>query len=901
MKYYLDPVENHIADFKTKSSGLEAQEVLERQQRYGKNILPQQKSRTLLIIFAAQFLNPLIYILIAAAVVAVIVQDFTDAFFILVVLLLNAIIGTVQEYGAEKSAMALKNMASSKNIVLRDGKQVLISAEELVPGDIVLLESGHKVPADIRLISTHGLEIDESLLTGESEPVTKNHDAIIEDGASLGDQFNMLFMGALVTKGRAKGLVVTTADKTQLGKIAGTLQSEQQVKPPLIIRMEAFTKKIALVLLVVIVLMAIYSLYQGQSWYEVLSFSVALAVSAIPEGLPVALTIALAIASQRMAKRNVLVRRLPAVEALGSCTFIATDKTGTLTVNQMTLRKVLIGKSRLYELTGSGLDPAGDVLYDSEQVDEKNKEILTPMIYPVVLCNEAELSQKDDRWHGVGDAVDLAFLTFAHKAGFNPTDLKQRFSLKQSIPFESENQYAATLHYDHERSCGLLSVKGALEKLLPLCVSTLDENNNQVDLNRDDFLEMTKVFAQQGLRVLAVASKEIDLKEHDKPSREAILQELSKLQLIGLTGMIDPLRPETIEAIESCKSAGVMVSMVTGDHPVTSLAIARDLGLAKSEDEVVTGPELKNYTDEQRVNKILHARVFARVEPQQKWEIVQTLMSHGHFVAVTGDGVNDAPALKTAHVGIAMGENGTDIAKESSDLILTDDRFASIVSGIEEGRVAFANIRKVIYLLISTGLAEIVMIFLSLIFQTPLPLTAVQLLWLNLVTNGIQHIGLTLEPKEGDELQRPPRDPQEPIFDRLMLERIFLSSFTMGVIAFWQFKSSLDLGLSVESARNMTLLLMVLFENVMVGNSRSELKSAFSMGIFRNPVLLIGTLMAQLIHIWAMHSSFMSDVLGLEKVSLQAWSVLLVEAMSVLLIIEIYKLFRRAYKLKRHA
>lgn len=884
MKPYLNTLEEILEKTNANVQGLSTEAALERQSRYGKNLLPQQKSRGLWRIILGQFLNPLIYILIAAALLAIVVQDFTDAFFIFVVLVINALIGTVQEYGAEKSALALKKMASSKNIVLRDGQQMLLNAEELVPGDIIYLESGHKVPADIRFISTHGLEVDESLLTGESVPVLKDQNAIVHEGSSLGDQLNMGFMGSLVTKGRAKAVVVFTGHQTQLGKIADKLISEDQVKPPLLIRMEVFTKKIAIVLFFVIVLMGIYSFLQGQSWYEVLTFSVALAVSAIPEGLPVAMTVALAIASQRMAKRNVLVRRLPAVEALGSCTFIATDKTGTLTVNQMTLRKVFLGAEKSYEFTGSGLNPEGEVLRNSKIVSQEQRQELQPLVHAGVLCNEAQLIEKEGQWSGVGDAVDLAFLTLAHKVGITPEEILERFELRQSVPFESENQYAATLHFDRETSKLVLSVKGALEKLLPLS-----------DSNSDEFLAMTKEFADQGLRVLAVASKEIEGGHEENLPANFITQQLNQLTLLGLTGMIDPLRPEAKEAIESCRHAGVKVAMVTGDHPLTSLAIAKELGLASSLEEVVSGPELREANQEEKSQKILKARVFARVDPTQKWEIVQELMGKGHFVAVTGDGANDATALKAAHVGIAMGENGTDVAKESSELILTDDRFASIVAGIEEGRVAFSNIRKVIYLLISTGAAEIIMILLSLVFQTPLPLTAVQLLWLNLVTNGMQHIGLTMEPKEGDELYRPPRDPQEPIFDRSMLERILLSSVTIGVISFWQFKSALDLGLSVEAARNMTLLLMVLFENVMVGNSRSEMKSAFSMNIFKNPVLLIGTMAAQLIHIWAMHSDTMGRILGVSPVSLQDWSRLLVEAMSVLLVIEIYKLFRRRF------
>jgi len=870
-----------LREFGSSASGLTADEAATRLARDGRNVFPVQAGATVLRIFLNQFINPLIYILLAASAVSLALGDFTDAFFIGVVLLINAVIGTLQEYSAEKSALALRHMAASMSIVERDGEILEIDAENLVPGDIVLLESGRKIPADLRLIASHALEVDESLLTGESLPVAKDHDLRLPTETTLADRKNMGFTGTLVTKGRAKGLVVTTGLKTELGKIAHSLVSGISAKPPLLIRMERFTKKIALFLLVVTAAMAAFLLWKGQHWHEVMMFSVALAVSAIPEGLPVALTVALAIASRRMAKRNVLVRKLPSVEALGSCTYIATDKTGTLTVNQLTIQRVAFPATHEITVGGSGLDPQGEV----DSVPEGATPLLENLARAGVLCNEAQLVQKNGSWSGTGDAVDLAFLVLAHKVALLPDTLRRQFTLAAEIPFEPHHQYAATMHHSAagER---LISVKGAIEKILPMC-TVMQTPHGDVPVDPTSIIRQADQLAEEGFRVLAMAGGV------GSSQAQPLESQLTALTFLGLVGMIDPLRPEAAEAIAACKQAGIEVAMVTGDHPITSLAIARDLGLAQSMGDVVSGPQLKAAkTPQEKARLIESARVFARVEPQQKLEIVQHLLDQGRFVAVTGDGANDAPALKAANVGVAMGKSGTDVAKETADLIITDDRFASIVAGIEEGRIAYANVRKVIYLLISTGAAEILIFTLSMIFNTPLPLTAIQLLWLNLVTNGFQHVGLTFEPGEGDELRRPPRKPNEPVFNRVMLERIALSALVMGGVSFWFFDQLMKSGVELDSARNLTLLLMVLFENVMVGNCRSETKSAFTLNPLRNPILLIGTMMAQLIHIAAMYTPGLRDVLGVSPVTLGEWMPLLGMALSVLVVIEIYKLIR---------
>lgn len=883
--FHIKNIEETLKELGTSVNGLSQSEASARLDRNGPNILPTRPPHSISKIIISQFLNPLIFILCVAAVVSVMIGDLKDAYFILIVIFINALIGTIQEYSAEKSAQALKDLSASISKIIRDNQQSEINAEELVVGDIIMLESGDRVPADTRLFETKNFETDESLLTGESLTVLKNHDIIFEEHTALGDRLNMAFSGSTVTKGRAKGVVVKTGYSTELGKIADALVDSESAKPPLLIRMEDFTKKISITLLIFTFFMGAYLMMKDNSWKDVFIFCVAVAVAAIPEGLPVSMTVALSIASKKMARRNVIVRKLPAVEALGSCTYIATDKTGTLTVNQLTIRQLAFPEAGYIDIEGSGLDPAGKIRNDHLENENFRHQNLEPLIKIGILSNEARLSKNEhNEWKGTGDAVDLSLLALAHKANISPEDMRGTHPRVHYIPYESENQFAASLNKGPENS--ILSLKGALEKILPLCINMAGINNT-IPLDEKKIFDQADHLAEQGYKVLAFAMKEL------KEDVKAIEDQLDSLTFVGLIGMLDPLRPEARESVIKCREAGIKVAMITGDHPKTSLAIAKELNLASDSSEVVTGPQLKAASEEEKRKLISHSRVFARVEPQQKLEIVDALIKNNEFIAVTGDGANDAPALNVANVGIAMGKSGTDVAKETADLIISDDRFASIVAGVEEGRIAYSNIRKVIYLLISTGLAELIIFIYSLIFDTPMPLTAVQILWLNLVTNGIQDKGLAFEPGEGDELQRSPRDPKESIFDRLMLERIFISGIFMGTITFAYFTYLLHLEVEVNAARNITLLLMVLFENFMIANCRSETKSAFSLSVFRNPILLVAILLSQAVHISAMYIPALRNVLGTEPVSLNEWSKLLLIGSSIIVVMELYKLLRK--------
>lgn len=842
------------------SDGLSDADVAERQKRFGPNAMPKKKSATIPLIFLRQFNDPLIYILLVAGAVSLSIGHINDAVFILIVLLINATIGTVQEWGAQMSAEALDKIVAINATVRRNGDVVRIPAEELVPGDIVLLESGQSVPADIRLLGANRLRADESLLTGESLPVNK-HDTPdgLDKSTVLGDRVNLMHAGTTVMQGRGEGVVVRIGGQTEVGQIAESLKDDSAL-PPLVIRLKKFTRAIAVAIMAAVVIVAAALYFRGDTLVEIFMFSVALAVSAIPAGLPVAITVALAVASSRMAKRNVIVRHLPAVEGLGACTVIATDKTGTLTQNRLSVRYIFLPGEGGFEIEDGVLKA-----YQAEAVER--------LAVTGALCNEGEMPEDGGRDAAVGDTVDLAFLSLARNIGHSERELKSDFEQLDVIPFESERRYAAT--FNREGTDTIVHVKGAPETVLQMCG----------DIDRDAMMDEMTRMAEQGYRVIALA-RGVACKGDVCEAREDVL---ANLEFLGFAGLIDPVRPEVPEAIASCHRAGVDVRMVTGDHPGTGLAIARQIHIVDAAADAVTGAEIDSDTPEARA-RIRAAHVYARIEPVQKLSIVQALEDEGEFVAVTGDGVNDAPALRAANIGVAMGKTGTDVSRAAADLILTDDNFASIVNGIEEGRVAYDNVRKVSWLLISTGVAEIVIFVLALFAGTPLPLTAVQLLWLNVVTNGIQDVALAFEKAEPGVLSRPPRPPDQPIFDRGMITRTIITAVYMGGVSFALFWYLLDFtGVSEFAARNALLLVLVMFENVHIFNCRSETRSAFSIRFFSNPFLIVTVILAQGAHIAAMYIPGLKDVLEVEPVSLETWLMLLPVALSMLVVMEIYK------------
>ena len=876
-----------LVALKSTLHGLSQTEAVARLGQYGRNTLPQVRPPGIGIVFFRQFASPLIYVLVAAALLSLIIREWSDAGFISAVLFINAVIGTVQEYSAQRAATALQALVKTRPRILRAGETYEINAEDLVPGDVVLLESGDKVPADLRLLMSHDLEVDESLLTGESLPVLKDSDTMLATDIALGDRVNMLFTGTLVGRGRAQGVVVSTALDTELGRIAADVLFKPSPRAPLQERMDRFTRLVAIFVGIAALMMFAVAMMRGTPFTEVFLLAVALAVSVIPEGLPVALTVALAIGMRRMARRNVIVRRLVAVESLGSCTSIATDKTGTLTVNQLTARCIACPNGDVWKVGGEGVVPEGTILTPRGTPSAEEKVLLERLCRVAVLTNEGFLGRTDSGWSHHGDAVDVAFLVMAHKAGVIKAEMDNSFPEIASIPYESERLLSASLNQVNGKQYAF--VKGAFERLLPMC-TTMATPGDDVTMDQTRIGQQAHSLASGGYRVLALVAGVIELGTGEIYTEE----HLQGLTLIGLVGIIDPLRTEAKVAVAACRQAGIEVAMITGDHPATAFAIAQQLDMVENADQLVSGLELRSAIDSGTIDQLTHkARVFARVGPHQKLDIVQSLQRNGHFVAVSGDGANDAPALRAAQVGVAMGKGGTDVARETADLIITDDNFESIVAGVEEGRVAYANVRKVIFLLISTGAAELVLFTLALLSGLPLPLMAVQLLWLNLVTNGIQDVALAFEPGEGDELSRPPRPPREAIFNRLMIERVVISALVIGTVAFLVFQWLVTRGFSLDEARNGTLLLMVLFENVHVFNCRSEVRSVFRHNPLGNPILLVGTAIAQLVHIGAMYTPWISDVLHIQPVAPQHWLELLGLALSVLIVMELHKAIRR--------
>ena len=873
-------------------SGLTSNEAKKRLLQFGLNRLPEAPLPGVLRIFMGQFSSPFIYILLIAAVASFSLNQVANSIFIMLVLLLNAFIGTYQEYSAQRSAAALRQLVQGHARVIRDGISLQIEVEQLVPGDFVVLESGDKIPADLKLMSSRDLGIDESMLTGESVATQKSAQGCSDTTQAISAQSAMCFAGTMVTRGRGMGTVVATAMDTQLGKIAHLLGQQHSSEPPLMIRIRRFTYQTAAAILVAILLLVGIMLLRGGYSFEAMAMvAIGLAVSAIPEGLPAALTVALSIGMGRMAKLNVIIRKLVAVEALGSCTFICSDKTGTLTVNELTIRKILLPSGQSYDISGEGVAPGGELidpereLSNSTSSNEQLNQGVIDLCTCGVLANESHLEYGGNEWTSSGDIVDVAFLVLAKKVKLSINELKSHNNQVDLIPYESENAFSASYNLNDENIS--LHVKGSPEKILSMCATMLVDGKEQV-IDTAKIENQFNQVAANGYRIIALAKRKVD--------RVGVIENLSNMVFIGMVAMIDPVRPEANKAISRCQQGGIEVAMVTGDHPATAKAIAIELGLCKPENDVVTGDmiRLANEQDPQGklglIDKLIFTcRVFARIEPQQKQQIVKSFMNSGHFVAVTGDGVNDAPAMRESNVGVAMGKRGTDVAKETAQLIITDDNFASIVNGIEQGRIVYNNIRKVIALLVATGFSALLLFFLSISAGLAMPLTAVQLLWLNLVANGVQDVALAFEPKEGSELLKPPRKPSEAIFEKHIIEHVLVIGGSMGLLAFAVVATLNYLGVSEAEARNLTLLLMVMFGNIHALSSRSETQSLFKMSWFSNPLLLIAVPLAQAIHVGVMYLPGLRDVLEMQPVTLSQWSWLAGVALLLLLIEETHK------------
>ena len=867
MAFYNKTTTDIFSELKSSEHGLSSKEASDRQAKYGKNILPKKKKDSILKIFIREFIDPMVLLLVAAIVASAVVGEVVDALVIAAIILVDAIMGTYQENKANNTAEALASLVTVKAKVFRDGQIHDIDAENLTIGDVVALESGDKITADMRLIDTQNFTVDESILTGESVQVAKTPDVVQKEKVAINDQSNMVFSGTTVVSGRAHAIVTGIALDTELGKIADSLANTEEEKSPLTIRVEKLSKQISILVLSVAALIAILLIVKQVPYNEIFVTVIAFAVSAMPEGLPLALTMALTIASNRMAKKNVIVRKLKAAESLGSCTVIASDKTGTLTVNQQTAKIILLPNGQDYQVSGTGFDTKGKVtgatLQNAEEIG-----------FYGALNNEANIDHEP-----TGDSIDIAFLVLAKKLGVKTNNVK----VLHMIPYESENKYSAVFYEKNgETYC---TVKGSLEVVRSFCSTIRFTNDSAKDFRKLD--QQNENLARDGYRVIALANGKVPRKE------EYSEKDIKKLDFAGMVGFIDPIRKEAVASIRECHEAGIKVMMITGDHPLTAFSIAKDLKLVENFDQVATGNDVDVAFKEGKAHfdKFVSSKlVFARVTPIQKLNIVNSLKRQGEFVAVTGDGVNDAPALKAANIGVAMG-SGTDIARETADMIIVDDNFKSIVAGVKEGRVAYSNIRKIIFFLISCGLAEAAFFCLAIAMDMPMPLVAVQLLWLNVVTDGIQDFAMSFEKAEKGILQEKPRDPKESIFDKSLLREIIVSGAIIASVAFvayWFFCNILKM--DIEVARGYTMCLMVFIQNVHVFNCRSERRSAFSVPIRRNPIMLFGILGTLLLQIIVMEVPFLSNLL--QTVSIPALQMLGLFgiALIILVIMEIYKL-----------
>ncbi|MDD6387600.1 MAG: HAD-IC family P-type ATPase [Bacilli bacterium] len=877
--------ENEIMEIlKTNRNGLKQEEANERIKKYGLNELPKAKKDNIFKIFFSEFNDPIIWLLIVSIIFSFIVGEVVDACAIIFIILVDAIVGTIQEWKASKSAEALQDLIKVQVKVLRDGKEQLIESNQLVIGDIVLLESGNKISADLRVIESRNLTVDESILTGESINVLKNTD-IIEKNYSISDCKNMLFAGTSVITGRGVAIVCETAANTEIGKIADKVTKTDDTKSPLTIRMEKFSKQITVLIIIIAIIIAILLYNNGIELKDIFLSVIALSVSAMPEGLPLALTMALTIGSNRMAKKNVIVKKLNSVESLGSCTVIASDKTGTLTVNEQTAKKIVFPDGSIYDVEGTGYNDSGEII-------PLNGESLENAIYISelgLLNNEAGLEKKKDKWSYYGDSIDVAFLALAKKAKLDSNNKK----ILGKIPYESENKYSAVF-YEREDKIHC-TIKGSLEKVFEFC-DYMIVNSKRVKINKELITEQNEKLASDGFRVIALADGEVTKFENKEIYNE---KDINKINFIGLVAFIDPIRVETIDSIKDCKTAGIKVVMVTGDHPLTAFAIAKQLGITNIITEVTNGEEVDKYLKkgQEAFDKFVNnKRVFTRVTPLQKLEIVESYKRQKEFVAVTGDGVNDAPAIKSANIGIAMG-SGTDVAKETASMIIIDDNFLSIVDGIKEGRNAYNNIRKISYFLLSCGFAEVLFFILATIFKMEMPLVAIQLLWLNVVTDGLQDLALSFEKDTDDIMKEQPRNTKESLFDKLLMEEILISGIFIGVIVFglWYYLINV-VHMEVAHARGYIMALMVFIQNIHVLNCRSEKHSAFKMSFKSNPLVLFSILSAIGLQIIIMEVPLLSRILGTYSVSFVNMIYLFLLALPVLIVMEIFKIIKKDKK-----
>jgi len=869
-------------------NGLSQQEAEHNLQKYGTNRLRPAKKKGPLARFLAQFHNVLIYVLLASGGVTALLGHWVDSGVILGVVILNAIIGFIQEGKAEKALDAIRSMLSQQAMVKRDGKFIVLAADQLVPGDVVTLQSGDKVPADLRLFKSRELRIDEAMLTGESVPVEKFTQPVAEQ-ATIGDRKCLAYSGALVTYGQGQGVVIATGDRTEIGRISSLLRHVQTLTTPLLRQMDTFAKWLTLAIGVIAAATFTYGvLLQNYTASDMFLAAVGLAVAGIPEGLPAIMTITLAIGVQRMAKKRAIIRRLPAVETLGSVTVICSDKTGTLTRNEMTVQTVATGAG-ICEVSGAGYDPHGAFNLDGTDVTTEGFPLLREIAQASLLCNDATLSEVDNQWVIQGDPTEGALVTLAQKAGLNHDYCQSQYPRTDVIPFESQHRFMATLHHDHAGH-GFIYLKGAPERVLEMCHMQRIRGED-IPLDKTYWETCMHTMASRGQRLLAIAFKSATTKLQSLAFNDVE----SGLTLLGVVGIIDPPRGEATAAVRTCQSAGIRVKMITGDHSITALAIGTQMGIGDGV-TVIKGSELETYNEAQLKEAVLRCDIFARVSPEQKLQLVTTLQAAGEIVSMTGDGVNDAPALKRADVGVAMGLKGTEVAKESAEMVLADDNFASIAHAVEEGRTVYDNLKKSILFVLPTNGGEALIIIAAIAMGRSLPITPVQILWINMITAVTLALTLAFEPAERNVMQRPPRNPKEPILTGFLIWRIFFVSLIIVIGTFGLFLWERDHGASIELARTVAVNTLVMFEIFYLFSARYLLAPALTYeGLTGNRYALYAIGLLIVIQLGFTYLHPMQILFATTAVSIDAWLRIISVASSVLVLVEIEKWVLRKY------
>ncbi|WP_312907731.1 calcium-transporting P-type ATPase, PMR1-type [Tissierella praeacuta] len=889
-EWYSKSKEEILSELNTNlNSGLTKNEVDLRLEKYGSNDLREEDKKSFFSKIVAQFSDFLILILIGAAIISFAVGESKDAIVIIAIVMVNAFLGIYQEGRAEKALDALKKMSSPNAKVIRDGTTEVAPASSLVPGDIVVLDAGDIIPADLRLVESSNLKIEEASLTGESVPVEKDSNVFFEEEVSLGDRKNMAYMSTAVTYGRGKGVVVGTGHDTEIGNIATMIQSFEDEVTPLQKQLNQLGKVLGITTIIICIAVFGIGLLQNREVLEMFMVAISLAVAAIPEGLPAIVTIVLAIGMNRMVKRNAIVKKLLAVETLGSTTVICSDKTGTLTQNEMTVVKVFTD-GKIIDVTGGGYEPVGEFKIEGNTINVEDIGDFQTLLSISALANDANLEKTSDGYKVIGDPTEGALITLAGKGNINKQSINKEFPRIEEIPFDSDRKMMTTFHKDYIPNKVVSFTKGAPDIIINRC-TRISMDGKILDFDdtlKKEVLKVNNIFSKKALRVLAFAYKEYN----NLPNNISTDSNEVDMTFIGLVGMIDPARPEAKDAIAKCKEAGIKTIMITGDYKETAFAIAKELGMAESIDQAMMGEELNKISDEELREVVKNIKVYARVSPEHKVRIVSALKANGEITAMTGDGVNDALALKRADIGVSMGITGTDVAKNTAELILTDDNFASIVSAVEEGRIIYSNIKKFVFFLLSCNIGEIFLVFTSILLNLPVPLLAIQLLWLNLVTDSFPALALGVEKGDPDIMDTPPRNPNEPILTKNMLLGILLQSLAVGVAALlayrWGLTTYAD---SIDKARTIAFTSLITAELLRAYSSRSQKYTLFKIGFFTNSTLVYGTLFSFILLLGVLYIPFMQPIFHTFALGIKDWAAILEYAFIPLIIGEISKLF----------